>query len=83
MAPMTSSTIPKRPSLIFARTLEQKRFVLEKRARHRRLDEGRRDRVDADSERAKLDGHRLGQAFEAMLARTVKRAVRRADMAHL
>ena len=44
------------------------------RPRHRRFDEGRRQRVDADLVRRELDRHRLGEAFHRVLGGAIDRA---------
>ncbi len=49
----------------------------------RRVDEGRREAVDADAVRRELHRHRLGQPLDAVLGHAVDAAIRRADMTHL
>ena len=53
------------------------------RLRQRRLDERRRDRVDADAVRRPLDAERLRHALDGVLGRAVGDAAGIADGAHL
>ena len=74
MAPVNSSSWPRRPSLMRCKRVLAERLVLEERPRHRRLDERRRQRVDADLVRRELDRHRLGEALHGVLGGAIDRA---------
>ena len=83
MAPVSSSSWPSRPSLIFDSTSSRNALFSKNGLRHRRLQKGRAERVDADVVRRELDRHRLGEAFHGVLGGAIDGAARRADMAHL
>ena len=82
-APIRSSTVPSRPSLIRRTTSSWNARVVPERPGQRRVDEGRADGVHPDAVRRQVDRHRLGQALDAVLAHAVDGAPRAADMAHL
>ena len=82
-APIRSSTVPSRPSLIRRTTSSWNARVVPERPGQRRVDEGRPDGVHSDAVRREVDRHRLGQPLDAVLAHAVDGAPRAADMAHL
>src|SRR5690606_10478251 len=63
------------PELDLRQRVAPERLVGEERLRHRRLDEGRRDCVDADMMRRELDRERLGQALQSVLRGAIDGAV--------
>src|SRR5215217_995799 len=75
--------LPEPPELDLRQDAAHERLVLQERPRHRRLDEGRADGVDADAVRPELDRHRLSEAFDGEFRGVVDRASRSADMPHL
>src|SRR5262249_56394821 len=60
-----------------------KGLVLEERPRQRRFNKGGRQRIDANTVRRELDGHRLGETLHRVLGGAINSTSRRADMTHL
>jgi hypothetical protein len=83
IAPVSSSSCPRRPSLIFDNTSSRKALFSKKRPRHRRFQERRAKTVDADIVWRKFDRHRLGETLHGVLRRAIDGAARGADVAHL
>ena len=80
---MMSSTSPTRFSLIFSMIQAARSGLSKVDCVKRGSDEGRADRVDADTLLAPFDRHRFDHAFKPVLGRTIKRPIDTADMAHL